>query len=98
MTFIGSLRFERMPMLMILYWQTLSTTNNFFSAQVVFSWSDLKWLKTDMEKSQNSSAVFRIKLLQAAVHMQVRTRSLRHIFVRKINAFLFRFIYSIRYI
>ena len=27
-----------------------------------------------MEKSQNSSAVFRIKLLQAAVHMQVNFR------------------------
>ncbi|XP_065220831.1 ankyrin repeat and fibronectin type-III domain-containing protein 1 isoform X3 [Planococcus citri] len=38
--------------------------------KVVFSWSDLKWLKTDMEKSQNSGAVFRIKLLQAAAHMQ----------------------------
>lgn len=29
-----------------------------------------------MEKSQNSSAVFRIKLLQAAVHMQVTNPSL----------------------
>lgn len=38
--------------------------------KVASCWSDLKWLKNDIEKSQNSSIVFRIKLLQAATQMQ----------------------------
>uniref|UniRef100_A0A1B6E9F7 Ankyrin repeat and fibronectin type-III domain-containing protein 1 n=1 Tax=Clastoptera arizonana TaxID=38151 RepID=A0A1B6E9F7_9HEMI len=39
--------------------------------KIACTWDDVKWLRQDMEKSLNSSAVhFRIKLLQAAAQMQ----------------------------
>jgi hypothetical protein len=41
--------------------------------KVACTWDDVKTLKQDMEKSQNSTTNhFRIKLLQAAIQMQVK--------------------------
>ncbi|RZF48884.1 hypothetical protein LSTR_LSTR003264 [Laodelphax striatellus] len=49
--------------------------------KVACTWDDVKWLKQDMEKSLSSSAVhFRIKLLQAAVQMQVNHQHLGQLY------------------